>query len=95
MLFTGDPIDAPTALAWGLVNRVVPAEALAEETARLARASGRGSVASKAIGKKAYYDTIDLDVDAAYAHANEVMAASSMREEARDAMRAFLERRRR
>ena len=24
MLLTGDPVDAPTALAWGLVNRVVP-----------------------------------------------------------------------
>jgi enoyl-CoA hydratase/carnithine racemase len=30
MLFTGDPIDARTALAWGLVNRVVPRDSLAE-----------------------------------------------------------------
>jgi enoyl-CoA hydratase/carnithine racemase len=92
MLFTGDPIDSRTALEWGLVNRVVSAEALAAETARLARASGRGSQASKAIGKRAFYDTIDLHLEAAYAHASEVMAASSMREEAREAMRAFLER---
>src|SRR5262245_3468382 len=28
MLLTGQPIDAPTALAWGLVNRVVPAAEL-------------------------------------------------------------------
>jgi enoyl-CoA hydratase/carnithine racemase len=95
LLFTGDPIDARTALAWGLVNRVVPAEELAAETARLARAASRGSRESKAIGKRAYYDTIDLDVSAAYAHANEIMATSSMRDEARRAMRAFLERRRR
>ena len=27
MLLTGEPIDAATALAWGLVNRVVPARA--------------------------------------------------------------------
>lgn len=93
MLFTGDAIDARTALDWGLVNRVVPAEALAAEAARLARAASRGSVASKAIGKRAFYDTIDLDLDAAYAQASEVMAASSMRPEARAAMRAFLERR--
>jgi enoyl-CoA hydratase/carnithine racemase len=94
MLFTGDPIDARTALEWGLVNRVVAAEALAPETARLARAAARGSAASKAIGKRAFYDTIDLDLQAAYAHACEVMASSSMREEAREAMRTFLERRR-
>jgi enoyl-CoA hydratase/carnithine racemase len=95
LLFTGDPIDARTALAWGLVNRVVPAAALAEETARFALAAGRGSTASKAIGKRAYYDTIDLDIDAAYAHASEVMAESSMRPEARDAMQRFLDRRNR
>jgi enoyl-CoA hydratase/carnithine racemase len=94
MLFTGDPIDARTALAWGLVSRVVPAGELAAETARLARTASRGSRESKAIGKRAYYDTIDLDVAAAYAYANEVMATSSMRGEAREAMRAFLERRR-
>jgi len=93
MLFTGEPIDARTALEWGLVNRVVPAAALAEETARLARAAGRGSPASKAIGKRAFYDTIDLDCRAAYAHASEVMATSSMRPEARKAMETFLERR--
>ena len=34
MAFTGDAIDARTALAWGLVNRVVPRERLNEETER-------------------------------------------------------------
>ncbi len=34
MLLTGDAIDAPTALAWGLVNRVVPPERLAGRNAR-------------------------------------------------------------
>ena len=94
MLFTGEPIDARTALDWGLVNRVVPADGLGAETARLARVATRGSVVSKAIGKRAFHDTIALDLEAAYAHASEVMAASSMREEAREAMHAFLERRR-
>jgi len=91
MLYTGDPIDAKKALDWGLVNRVVPAEALAEESTRLARAASRGSRVSKAIGKRAYYDTIDLGIEAAYAHASEVMAASSMAPEAREAMRRFLQ----
>src|SRR5207253_381031 len=54
MLLTGDAIDAPTALGWGLVNRVVPRERLEEETRALARAASRGSSASKALGKRAF-----------------------------------------
>ena len=38
MLLTGTPIDAATALDWGLVNRVVPAEALDDD----GRRPGRG-----------------------------------------------------
>src|SRR6058998_265542 len=93
MLFTGDPIDSRTALAWGLVNRVVPRAQLAEETEALARAASRGSITSKALGKRAFYETIDLDVGAAYAKACEVMATSAMAEDGREAMRSFLEKR--
>jgi enoyl-CoA hydratase/carnithine racemase len=93
MLLTGDEIDASTALAWGLVNRVVPAARLGEETERLARAASRGSLGSKALGKRAFYDTADLDVEAAYAHACEVMATSAMTRDGREAVLSFLEKR--
>src|SRR5213080_1889157 len=63
MLLTGDSIDARTALGWGLVNRVVPRERLEEETRALARAASRGSTASKALGKRAFYETVALDVE--------------------------------
>jgi len=94
MLLTGDAIDAKTALAWGLVNRVVPAAEVAAEAESLARAASRGSLASKALGKRTIYDTIDLDVDAAYAIASEAMATSAVTEDGREGMRAFLEKRR-
>jgi enoyl-CoA hydratase/carnithine racemase len=93
MAFTGDSIDARTALAWGLVNRVVPREQLDEETERLALAAGRGSRASKALGKQILYDTIELDVDAAYERAVEAMASSALTDDGREAMRSFLEKR--
>ena len=64
-----------------------------EETEALARSASRGSVASKAFGKRAFYETIDLDVEAAYAKACEVMATSAMAEDGREAMRSFLEKR--
>lgn len=37
LLYTGDTIDAPTALQWGLVSRVVPSTLLAEEAMQLAK----------------------------------------------------------
>jgi enoyl-CoA hydratase len=36
MLYTGNPVDAATAARWGLFNRVVPPEALADTAASLA-----------------------------------------------------------
>jgi enoyl-CoA hydratase/carnithine racemase len=90
---TGDPIDAQTALAWGLVNRVVPRDELVAATAALARAASRGSVASKAIGKRTFYRQVGLDVDAAYAEAIEVMAHAALTPDGREAMRAFVEKR--
>jgi enoyl-CoA hydratase/carnithine racemase len=37
LLYTGDTIDAQTALSWGLVSRVVPGATLADEAMKLAR----------------------------------------------------------
>jgi enoyl-CoA hydratase len=37
MLYTGDPISAEEALRWGLVNKVVPRDRLAEESEQLVR----------------------------------------------------------
>jgi enoyl-CoA hydratase/carnithine racemase len=39
MSFTGDPVDAGTALAWGLVSRVVPDGELPTAATRLRAAS--------------------------------------------------------
>jgi enoyl-CoA hydratase/carnithine racemase len=93
MLLTGDPIDARSALARGLVNRVVAPEAVAAETRALLSRATRGSALSKAIGKQAFYRQIDLELEAAYAYASEVMAAASQTDDARENMAAFLEKR--
>jgi len=93
MLFTGDDIDAATALAWGLVNRVVPAGRVLDEAKALARRASRGSASAKALGKRLFYETVGLDVDAAYAKAVPAMASSAIDPDAREWMRAFLEKR--
>ncbi|MDH3498938.1 MAG: enoyl-CoA hydratase-related protein [Acidimicrobiia bacterium] len=94
MLFTGDPIDAHMAAEWGLVNRVVPDDELVEATMELMRRATRGSAASKAIGKRAFYRQVDLDLARAYDYATEVMASSSQLPAAREKMSAFIEKRR-
>jgi enoyl-CoA hydratase/carnithine racemase len=90
---TGDAIDARTALAWGLVNRVAPRAELVAETHKLARAASRGSVASKALGKRTLYRQVELEIEAAYTEAIEVMAQSAQTPDGREAMRAFVEKR--
>src|SRR5213080_1467632 len=49
--------------------------------------------ARTALGWRAFYETVALDVEAAYAHACEVMATSALTEDGREMMRAFLEKR--
>jgi enoyl-CoA hydratase/carnithine racemase len=90
MLLTGEMIDAAEAERLGLVNRVVPAEALDEATLELAR-----SVASKSshvvkIGKEAFYRQLEMGVEEAYAHAAEVMAENMLARDAAEGIDAFL-----
>jgi enoyl-CoA hydratase/carnithine racemase len=93
MLLTGEPIDAPTALAWGLVNRVVLPARLHDETLALAAKIASASRTVVGIGKAAFYAQIELDVTAAYAHAKEVMTMNALEGDAREGIGAFLEKR--
>jgi len=90
MLLTGDPIDARTAAEWGLVNSVVPAGALREETRKLAARIAEASPVTLAIGKQAFYSQIDLDQPKAYAYAKEVMSMNAMAVDAQEGISAFL-----
>src|SRR5581483_8266442 len=58
MLLTGTPISAVEAERVGLVNRVVPAGRLAEETMGLARQIASASAYTVALGKGAFYEQL-------------------------------------
>ncbi len=90
MLLTGDPVDAKTAAAWGLVNRVVPAGELRQETRKLASHIAEASPVTLAIGKQAFYSQIDLDQPKAYAYAKEVMSMNALASDAQEGISAFL-----
>jgi enoyl-CoA hydratase/carnithine racemase len=93
MLLTGSPIDAETACAWGLVNRVVPPEHLRDAVLTLARRIAEASGAVVGIGKRAFYEQIDRSERDAYVYAKDVMARNALAEQAQEGIGAFLEKR--
>jgi enoyl-CoA hydratase/carnithine racemase len=93
MLLTGEPIDAATALDWGLVNRVVPREKLEPAVLELVQAIARSSAYTVATGKHAFYSQIDRSEDEAYEHCELVMTENALAHDAQEGMTAFLEKR--
>jgi enoyl-CoA hydratase/carnithine racemase len=93
MLLTGRPIDATTALEWGLVNRVVAPDALDAEIAELVEAIARSSPLTVGIGKEAFYAQVELDEHRAYDLTKSVMAMNAQTDDAQEGMCAFLQKR--
>jgi enoyl-CoA hydratase/carnithine racemase len=93
MLLTGDPIDAKTALDWGLVNRVVAQEGLEAAVGELIEAIAKSSGYTVATGKQAFYSQIDRAEDDAYEHCELVMTENALAHDAQEGMTAFLEKR--
>ncbi|MCY7387428.1 MAG: enoyl-CoA hydratase [Burkholderiales bacterium] len=93
MLMTGDFIDATTALDWGLVNRVVAADALRAETLKLAQTLKAKPRAALALGKALLYRQMEAGIEAAYADASDTIACNFTQAEAQEGIAAFLEKR--
>jgi len=93
MLLTGEFIDAPTAVAWGLVNRAVPADELSATVDALAEKICAASSFVVGLGKAAFYTQIDLDQKKAYSYAKEVMSMNALDADAQEGMSAFVDRR--
>ena len=90
MLFTGDLIDAQTALAWGLVNRVAPLAGLDTEVEKLAGKILAHSGAVVSMGKRFFYEQVEEDLEGAYSLASEGMACNMMLEDAAEGIDAFI-----
>jgi enoyl-CoA hydratase/carnithine racemase len=93
MLLTGKLVDAATAQAIGLVNRVVPRDGLREAVDGLAREIAGKSALTVAIGKEAFYRQAELDLAAAYRYAAEVMTTNMLARDAGEGIDAFLAKR--
>lgn len=93
MLLTGELISAQKALDIGLVNRIVPATALEDETAALAARIGAKSLPVLETGKAAFYRQIAMPVEQAYDHCAGVMVQNLELADAGEGIAAFLDKR--
>ncbi len=94
MLLTGKAISAAQALAWGLVNRVVPTGELDAAVQEFTDAIRASSPLTVRIGKQAFYDQLALDESRAYERATQVMTDNAVCRDAQEGMSAFLQKRR-
>lgn len=93
MLFTGEFIDAATAHAWGLVNRVVAPAALDAEVARWVASIKAKPWEVIAAGKRLFYEQLEARLDAAYGQAGLSITRNMLDDHAREGVGAFLEKR--
>ena len=80
-------------MAWGLVNRVVPAGELDGEIRRFTDVIVARSAAAISLGKRAFYDQIDRPLADAYTRSSDVMVCNTLLDDAAEGMDAFLARR--
>ena len=93
MLLTGEMIDAATALDFGLVNRVVPSEALIDVVSGIANTIAAKSPLAVKLGKQAVRAQAGLDLANAYESASRVMVENMLTANAEEGIAAFFEKR--
>lgn len=93
MLFTGEMIDAATALEIGLVNRVVPTADLTATVDQLARVIAAKSPFAIQLGKRAVREQAGKSLPDAYASASRVIVENMLAADAEEGVSAFFEKR--
>jgi enoyl-CoA hydratase/carnithine racemase len=90
MLLTGETIDASTAKDFGLVNRIVPKQYLAQVVSKYAAVIASKSPLTLKIGKEAFHRQLELPVEAAYDYTARVMVENMLTQDAQEGIGAFL-----
>ena len=93
MFFLGDPVSADEALRLGLVNRVVPDEALEDETRKLAERLREAPPIAIAAAKQAVYIGANQDLETMLRYEVEAQMRCFESRDGKEGVRAFLERR--
>jgi enoyl-CoA hydratase/carnithine racemase len=93
MLLTGAFIDAPTALAWGLLNRTAAPAHLDASVAALARQLKEKPRSVVAAGKRFFYRQLEQKLEQAYVDASAVITANMLSDDGQEGVSAFVEKR--
>jgi 1,4-dihydroxy-2-naphthoyl-CoA synthase len=93
MLTTGRFIETDEALRLGLINRAVPADALADTTSEIALTIAGKLGAAVRIGKRSFYDQAEMTEAEAYAFAGAAMVENMLNRDTAEGISAFLEKR--
>jgi enoyl-CoA hydratase len=93
MMYFGEPIDVQTALAWGLVNRVVPVGEALLTACRMAGELAKRPSKALQICKQAIDLAFDVSEDQAIARTLPLSAEAFQSADCREGVRAFFEKR--
>jgi len=93
LLTTGEFIEATRAQELGLVNRVVAPDELEAATRELALTVAAKLGSAVRIGKRAFYEQVQMPLDQAYDYAGRVMAENMMDADTAEGIAAFIEKR--
>ena len=93
MLLTGEMATAEKAAQIGLVNRVVSEGQMDAEIRRLTEAIVTKSAVTLKIGKRAFYEQLDMPLGEAYEHCSRVMVENMLTRDAEEGIDAFIEKR--
>jgi enoyl-CoA hydratase/carnithine racemase len=93
LLTTGAMLNAHEAMVAGIVNRICRDEELTETTMKLADKLVERSQAVLALGKRAFYEQIEMPLDQAYVHTSKAIVDNMMMDDAKEGIGAFLEKR--
>jgi enoyl-CoA hydratase/carnithine racemase len=93
MMMLGERWTATQLQQYGLVNRVVPAERLDEETQRLAASLAQKSTAIMRLGRDSFYRQQDMDFQAALEYLHSLVTLVTLTEDSAEGRKAFFEKR--
>lgn len=93
LMWTTDPVDAPTALALGIVNRVVPAESLGDEARALAQRLAAAAPLALALTKRAVNRAFEAGFTEALDYEASLQGIAGRSADHAEGVRAFVEKR--